>query len=107
MDLSHEDRIELLGDRNKARQLMDLYGAEILEEPHGSFGDVPEGKVLVWVVINDEPLPELAYYVHNEVIFGRMVSEVTAFRPERCQPLRRRSLSPWFRSFFVPIRIPR
>jgi hypothetical protein len=77
MDVSREDRIELPEERNKARQLVDLYGAEILQEPPGSFADVPEGKALVWVVINNEPLPELAYYVHNEVMFGQMVREVT------------------------------
>lgn len=76
--MSHEERIELPGERDKARQLVELYGAEILEETPGSFDDVPEDKALVWVVVNDEPLPELAYYVHNEAMFGQLVRETTS-----------------------------
>ena len=73
--MSHEERIELPGERGKAGQLAELYGGEILEGPPGSFSDVPEDKALVWVVVNDEPLPELAYYVYNEAMFGRLARD--------------------------------
>lgn len=73
--MGHEERIELPDEQDKARQLAELYAAEILEGAPGSFSDVPEGKTLVWVVVNDEPLPELAYYVYNEAMFARLVRE--------------------------------
>lgn len=73
--MSDAERIDLPGEHDKARQLAELYEAEILERPPGSFSDAPEGKALVWVVVNDEPLPELAYYVYNEAMFARLIRE--------------------------------